>query len=119
MIGHMILFRPKAGLSGSDREALVTAFERALTEIPGILRSRVGERLTIGRKYDEQNQQDFPFAAFIEFASEGDLRAYLDHPSHDELGRLFYLTAESALVFDFDLRDAGDVRELLKGGTKG
>jgi hypothetical protein len=113
MIGHLILFRPKPGLAASDREALVTAFERALTDIPGILASRVGERLTLGRPYDQLNAIDFPFAALIEFADEAALRAYLDHPAHDELGRRFYQTAESALVFDFTIRDAREVRKLL------
>jgi hypothetical protein len=113
VIGHLILFRPRPGLAAADREALVAAFERALTEIPGILASRVGERLTLGRPYDQLNAVDFPFAALIEFADEAALRAYLDHPAHDELGRRFYQTAENALVFDFTIRDGREVRRLL------
>jgi hypothetical protein len=119
MIAHMILFRPKPELTGADREALVAAFERALTEIPGVLGSRVGQRLTLGRQYDQLNAQDFPFAAFIEFADETALRRYLDHPAHDELGRLFYQTAENALVFDFVMRESGQVRELLRDDADG
>ena len=115
MIGHMVLYRPKPGLAAADREALVTAIEQALTEIPGIRGSRIGERLTLGRRYDLQNTQDFPFAAFIEFDDEDHLRAYLDHPAHQALGRLFYQTAEAALAFDFVLRDAKEVRGVLKG----
>jgi hypothetical protein len=114
MIGHMILFRPRPGLPPADLEALVSAIERALKEIPGIAGSRVGERLKIGREYESRNIQDFPYAAFLEFETEQDLRTYLDHPAHQELGRRFYQTAEAALAFDFVLREAGEVRELLK-----
>jgi Stress responsive A/B Barrel Domain len=113
VIGHMILFRPKPDLAPAERETLVAAFEHALTEIPGIASSRVGRRVRLGRQYDLHNAQDYPFAAFIEFATEEALRAYLDHPAHRDLGRLFYQTAENALAFDFELIDSGRVRELL------
>lgn len=113
MIAHVILFRPKPGLAAAEREALVAAFERALNEIPGIRRATVGERARLGREYDLRNPQEFPFAAFIEFTTAADLRAYLEHPAHQELGRLFYHTADAAMAFDFELLEGKEVRRLL------
>lgn len=110
---HLVLFRPRAALSTDERTALIDALEHALTSIPLIKRARVGRRTTLGRLYDQMNAQDFPFVALLEFETEADLRAYLDHLAHDKLGEQFYLTSESALVYDFDLMDGTAVRELL------
>lgn len=113
MIAHVVLFKPRATLAEQDREAFVAAFETALSNISLIRRARVGRRVTLGRLYDGLNPQDFPFAAILEFESESDLLAYLDHPAHRALGEQFYLTSDAAMVLDFDLIDADGVRALL------
>jgi hypothetical protein len=113
MIAHVVLFRPKANLSPDERSAFVAALEHALTNIPLIRRARVGKRLTLGRLYDKQNAHDFPFVALLEFATEEDLRAYLEHPAHEMLGAQFYATSEAAMVFDFELREGDLARELV------
>jgi hypothetical protein len=111
VVAHVVLFRPKPGLSDAERNAFIDALEAALTHIPLIQRALVGRRLTVGRPYDTQNAEHFPFAAILEFDSEASLRAYLDHPAHQRLGEQFYFAAERALVFDFALTD--DPRTLL------
>lgn len=113
MILHLVLFQPRTGLSDEQRARLADALERALDGIPQIRRARVGRRLTLRRVYDTMNTQDFPVVALLEFDSEDDLRAYLDHPAHEQLGELFYETSRSGLVFDFELLDAREVRRLL------
>jgi hypothetical protein len=113
MILHLVLFQPRTELSDEQRARLVDAFERALDGIPQIRRARVGRRLTLGRVYDTMNTQDFPFVALLEFDSEDDLRAYLDHPAHEQLGEQFYVTSGSGLAFDFELIDAREARRLL------
>jgi hypothetical protein len=113
MIAHVVLFRPKAELTVDQRGGFVAALEHALVNIPLIKRARVGRRLTIGRVYDDQNTHDFPYVAIMEFESEIDLRAYLDHPAHQMLGAQFYTTSEAALVFDYELLEGPLVRELL------
>jgi hypothetical protein len=113
MIAHVVLFRPKTELSEDQRGAFVAALEHALVNIPLITRARVGRRLTIGRLYDHQNTHDFPFIAILEFASENDLRAYLEHPAHQMLGAQFYTTSDAALVFDYELLAGVQVRDLL------
>lgn len=112
MIAHVVLFRPRADLSGPEREAFVAAFERAVGAIASITRARVGRRRVMGRRYDA-TAPEFPYAAILEFATEADLRAYLEHPAHEALGQQFYTASEAAMALDFELIDAAEARELL------
>jgi hypothetical protein len=113
MIAHVVLFRPKAQLSADERATFVAALEYALRNITTIKRARIGRRVTLGREYDQQNVENYPFAAILEFEDEAGLRAYLDDPAHQALGAQFYITAESAMVFDYELLDAARANELL------
>lgn len=113
MVAHVVLLRVKASLSEPDREALLESMRVAFTGIPEITRVRIGKRILIGRGYETQMAEHFEYSAIIEFGSEADLRVYLDHPRHQELGRRFFESVEAALVYDYTLVDAEHVRELL------
>jgi hypothetical protein len=114
MIAHLVLFRPKPGLSDDERRAFLAALQHALTNIPLIQRARVGRRVTLGRQYDRQSTHDFPYAAILEFASEQDLRGYLEHPAHEMLGAQFYVTSEAAMVLDLELLDSDRIDDLVR-----
>jgi hypothetical protein len=113
VVAHVVLFRPKPELTSDERRAFLAALQHALTSIPVIQRARVGRRLRLGRQYDSLNPQDFPYAAILEFASDDDLREYLEHPAHEMLGAQFYITSQAAMVLDFELLDGADVSALL------
>ena len=113
MVAHVVLLRVKASLSEPDREALLESMRVAFTGIPEIKRVRIGKRILIGRGYETQMAEHFEYSAIIEFDSEADLRVYLDHPQHQELGRRFFESADAALVYDYTLVDAEHVRDLL------
>ena len=112
MMAHVVLFRPKPGLTAEERQVFVDALEHALTKIDLIKRATIGRRVALGRLYD-QIATDFPFAAILEFASEADLRAYLDHPAHVNLGRQFYVASEEALALDYEVLEGDWPRQLL------
>jgi hypothetical protein len=114
LIAHVVLLQPRAELSAVDRDAFASSFERALTDIPQVRRARVGERVNLDRFYDQQNARDFSHIAIIEFDSEADLRAYLEHPAHQELGERFYQSAEAALVCDFELTEGVGAGEIFR-----
>ena len=42
------------------------------------------------------------------------LEAYLGHPAHDELAQRFWASLEAALVYDFEMESAADLRALLR-----
>ncbi len=113
MVAHVVLLRVKASLSPHDREALLESMRVAFTGIPEIKRVRIGRRLLLGRGYETQMAEHFDYSAIIEFDSEADLRIYLDHPQHQELGKRFFESADAALVYDYTLADAAAVRDLL------
>ncbi len=105
MIAHVVLFRPRDDLSPAARTALVGAFEAALREIPSIRRAHVGRRLLHGRAYETLMQVDYQYAAVLEFDDAAGLRAYLEHPAHQELASQFFEAFEQALMYDFDFQE--------------
>jgi len=113
MISHIVLLKPKASLSSAERDALLEAMRTAFDSISEIQRVRIGKRKLIGRGYESQMTTDYEFVCVIEFGDEPALRRYLDHPAHAELGRLFFVTAESALVYDFEMVEPARIRELI------
>ncbi len=106
MIVHLVLFTPRDGLTDQDRDRVVGALDRALTTIPSIRRYQVGRRIRLGTAYDSLAPGPPEYCGMFEFATREDLKAYLDHPAHAELGQLFYQTSSSAQAFDFETVDA-------------
>jgi hypothetical protein len=102
MISHVVLFRPKPSLSPDDRRALIAALERAVSGIRAIKRATIGKRVLLNRPgYETQMPEHYEYSAVLEFGNERDLRAYLDHPAHVDLGRLLFTSAEAVLAYDF------------------
>lgn len=111
MTAHLVLFRLSRTLNDDDRDAFVRSFERALTGIPMILRATVGRRIRLGAAYDS-GMEPYEYTAMLEFESEADLRGYLEHPLHAELGERFFASVEAALVYDFDIVPGDRLRDL-------
>ena len=105
MIAHIVLFRPRASLNRSDRDALIESFSRALAEIPSIRRTRLGRRITHGRAYEQMMREDYEYAVVLEFDDVDGLMAYLQHPSHEVLAERFFAAFEIALMYDYDMGD--------------
>ena len=102
MISHVVLFRPKAALSSADRHALIEALRHAVSGIPGIRHTSIGKRVLLNRKgYETQMAEHYEYSAIIDFDTEADLRAYLDHPAHAHLGKLLFTSADAVLAYDF------------------
>lgn len=102
MISHVVLFRPRATLAEAERKALIAALRQAVDGIPTIRRATIGKRLLLDRPgYETQMTEHYEYSATLEFESEADLRAYLDHPAHIDLGRRLFTAAEAVLAYDF------------------
>ena len=102
MISHVVLFRPKTSLSEHDRRALIDALQHAVSGIPSIKRTTIGKRVLLNRPgYETQMAEHYEYSAIIDFDSESDLRAYLEHPAHAHLGQLLFTSAEALLAYDF------------------
>ena len=117
MTVHLVLFRPRPELADDQRASLATALERAFHDIPSIRRARVGRRVMLGRPYEQLMRSDFPYAALLEFDDAAGLRAYLDHPSHEQLASRFFESFEETLIYDFVLQEGpAGVASLLADG---
>ena len=105
MILHVVLFRPRPGLSEEQRKDLAEAFAGAIDNISSIKRARIGRRRTHGRAYEQLMREDYTHAALLEFDDLAGLKAYLEHPAHNELGSRFFDCFEQALMYDFDVQE--------------
>jgi hypothetical protein len=105
VVAHVVLFRPRAGLTPDERAALVSAFSRALRDISGVRRAMVGRRVTHGRPYEQLMTENYEFSAVLEFDDLRALTDYLEHPSHAELGERFFSSFEAALVYDYEMTE--------------
>jgi Stress responsive A/B Barrel Domain len=111
MISHVVLFRPKPALSAGERSTLIEALHHAVTGIPSIKRATIGRRILLNRPgYETQMAEHFEYSAILEFDSEADLRAYLDHPAHHDLGRMLFSAAEAVLAYDFESMGLTDLK---------
>jgi hypothetical protein len=118
MIAHVVLFRLKAGLADNARDGLAESLLRVAHEIPSIRHARVGRRVTIGRAYEQLMTADYPFAAILEFDDDTALKAYLDHPLHEQLAQRFFACVEQALTYDFELWETDEGIERIRAVVK-
>lgn len=108
MITHIVLFRPRTGLSPAERSNLADALRIALETIPSIRRARIGRRVTHGRPYEQLMRVDYEFAALLDFDDQAGLKAYLEHPAHEALATRFFEAFAEALMYDFELDEGVD-----------
>jgi hypothetical protein len=119
MIAHLVLFKPRADLSPEGRRQLAASFEAALRQIPSVRRARVGKRVTHGRGYESLMGVDYQYAAILEFDDVAGLKAYLQHPAHEQLGSQFFEMFEQALMYDFDLAEGtAGLAELTRSSAR-
>ena len=114
MVSHIVLFRPRPSLTADERQTIVSALRGAVEGIPQIKRATIGKRLLLNRPgYETQMAEHYEYSAILEFDSEADLRAYLDHPAHNELGKLLFTSADAVLAYDFANVPAADISKLV------
>lgn len=104
MIAHVVLFRPKRDLTQDDIRSFARAFQDACRGIPSVRDAKVGPILTL-RAMPQHIVGDMTYnvAAYLEFDDEEGLDAYMGHPLHTELARLFWLYCESTVFADVNM----------------
>lgn len=105
MMTHVVLFTPRGDLGDAELARLGTTLSAALSGIPSIRRYQVGRRVRLGTGYDQAAAVDFSYLAVVELDDHAGLVAYLEHPLHQALGRLFYEMSAHALAADFETVD--------------
>ena len=105
MVIHVVLFRPKPGLTVPEQTALEQSVVKVCKEVPSIKRFRVGRRVLHGRDYEKAMVENFSYAAVIEFDDLEGLQSYLQHPVHDDLAARFTEVLDTGLIYDFKLEE--------------
>ena len=105
MVTHVVLLRPRVGLSAAERADLADALRTAVRAIPSIRRVRIGKRVTHGRGYEQLMRVDYEYAALFDFDDLAGLKAYLEHPAHEALAKRFFEVLDEALMYDFELEE--------------
>jgi hypothetical protein len=116
MIAHVVLLKPRPDLSLGQRRALADAFERAAGRIRDVRDVRIGSRVTSGLGYEHGMPDTGEFFAMLTFDDLAGLHAYLKHPAHEELGRMFGTVLSSAFVYDFEIGGLEMLQQLVGGG---
>ena len=113
MLTHLVLLKPRPDLSRSARTLFAEAFSRAVTEIPTVRGVQVGRRVRHGAGYETQTPDVADIVAMLTFDDLEGLQAYLTHPAHAEVGRLFGTSLASAMVFDVDMGGVERIADLV------
>jgi hypothetical protein len=115
MLTHLVLFRPKPGITAVEAAHLIDALEGAARGIAGVRRFEVGRQTASPPRYAAGPPPDFPYVALVEVDDRAALDAYLAHPAHQALGAAFNASLGAALVYDFDTEDVsgGGARRLI------
>src|SRR5262249_47424432 len=106
MIAHIVLFRPKPGITAAQRRTFAKALSRTCREASSVRRASVGRTARAASGVARIAGSDaYPYAAVIEFDDADGLRAYLSHPAHEELARLFWEACDATIIVDFETTD--------------
>ena len=113
MTTHLVLLKPRAGATPSERRDLVSAFRHAVQAIPTIREVRIGRRVTHGARYEQGMPDAADFVVLLNFDDVAGLQTYLDHDAHADLGVLMGKVGAS-LVYDFEVGDLDILGEYLE-----
>jgi hypothetical protein len=103
VVWHLVLLKARTGLSAEDRQALISAFDKAVREIPTVRDVHLGRRITHGAGYEATAPDAADFMVSIAFDDLPGLQVYLNHPAHQEIGERFSQSVSAASVYDFEV----------------
>ena len=98
MIDHIVLLKPKSGVSDSALAALWVGIQGLQTQIPGIQAIHVGSNTS-----PEDLDRGFTLGFTVRFNDAAARDAYLPHPEHLAVVPLVLAVADEVLVFDLDI----------------
>ena len=109
MIAHIVLFSPRADRSPDDLRSFAQSVIDTCRSVPSVQRSYVGRAAHVDPGYHRSfGDKTYEFAAVLEFVSRSELVAYLTHPLHHELGRLFWENCASTVIMEAEMTDVRD-----------
>jgi hypothetical protein len=111
MLSHLVLLKPRADMLPAERQALLAAFEGAVSEIPSVRRLQMGRRIFHGASYETVAPDVADYLIMIFFDDQAGLEAYFRHPAHERLAGMLHESLGSAAVYDFEVGGTELLRE--------
>jgi hypothetical protein len=113
VIAHLVLLTPRPELTAEQRAAAIDVLARAASDIPEIVRFKIGRRIRHGLPgYEQLPQPLFEVVLMLELQDVDALKRYLSAPAHMALGHLFATATAEAAAYDYQIVDAKDARSL-------
>ena len=107
MIAHVVLFNPKPAATRDVLLSCAQLLERLAREVPGVIRASAGRSIPIDAGYPRSfGEKTYQNVCVVELENRESLLAYLNHPLHRELGRLFWEMCDAAVVMESEMVDA-------------
>ena len=101
MITHVVLFQPRPDITPAEKQELADAVRLACTEAPSVQRFEIARAVDVGAGYSQKvGGSPYEYVAIIEFKDRAGLLSYLNHPTHERLGQLFWKACESTAIID-------------------
>jgi hypothetical protein len=101
-----VLFNLKEGLDKLDIGRFAHLMRETCVAAQSVVRVRVGRRVSVDAGYERfMGLKTYDYVALIEFDDVDGLIAYLRHPKHDDLGRMFWEYCSDALVMESETHD--------------
>jgi hypothetical protein len=116
VIAHVALFRPRKDLTGDELGSFARLFQAACRGIPSIKAARVGPVLSIHAMPTHIiGDKTYSVVVCLEFEDRSGLDAYMAHPLHTDLARLFWQYCEATVFADVEMVDAvvSDLEEVF------
>jgi len=110
--------KARTDLTSEESRAFVSAFERAIKEIPTVRAVRIGHRVRHGASYESLGPDAADYIAMIDFDNLDGLQAYLAHPAHVRLGELFYSCLSAGMVYDYEVGSLELLSKLVQDGER-
>lgn len=104
-----MLFSPKGDLTQASKRSFAKSVVSACSSISSIRSARVGKRVAVDAGYERSfGDWTYEFAAILEFDTRSALVAYLRHPLHEKIGRLFWENCERTAISEVEVVDMND-----------
>jgi len=101
VILHLVLYKPKPGVTHDELKAFALDLQKLFRAIPAIKRAVVGKRESFDAGYQRGlGDTTYSYLAVLEFDNEAGLVEYLTNPGHRLIGKLFWELCESTSVFE-------------------
>lgn len=96
MIRHMVFFNVLPTASEEQLKAVIDHARTKLARIPGV------QNLAVSTTFEAVQPVSYQYGLTMEFADRAALKAYIDHPVHQEFRQIFFPIRGTYLVTDLE-----------------